>query len=61
MQDLADKKKGITDDDLLALVNDDEVQQGFVMWQLRDLQVVCGTMGLPTATVRLRGPDGLEK
>ena len=24
------------------------------------LQVVCGTMGLPTATVRLRGPDGQE-
>ena len=22
------------------------------------LQVVCGTMGLPTATVRLMGPDG---
>ncbi len=24
------------------------------------MQVVCGTMGLPTATVRLRGPDGEE-
>lgn len=24
------------------------------------MQVVCGTMGLPTATVRLRGPDGQE-
>ena len=22
------------------------------------MQVVCGTMGLPTATVRLMGPDG---
>lgn len=60
MQDLADKKKGITDEDLIALVND-EVQQGEVVWQLVDLQVVCGTMGLPTATVRLVGPDGLEK
>jgi hypothetical protein len=28
---------------------------GFV---LRDLQVVCGTMGLPTATVKLECPDG---
>lgn len=24
------------------------------------MQVVCGTMGLPTATVRLKGPDGQE-
>jgi 2-isopropylmalate synthase len=25
---------------------------------LDGLQVTCGTMGMPTATVRLRGPDG---
>ena len=31
------------------------------MWELEDLQIVCGTMGLPTATVRLRGPDGLAR
>lgn len=24
-------------------------------------QVVCGTMGLPTATVRMRGPDGITR
>ena len=24
-------------------------------------QVVCGTMGLPTATVRMRGPDGISR
>ena len=24
-------------------------------------QVVCGTMGLPTATVRMRGPDGIAR
>lgn len=27
-------------------------------WLLKDLQVVCGTMGMPTATVKLRSPDG---
>jgi len=27
-------------------------------WVLENLQVVCGTTGLPTATVRLRDPDG---
>lgn len=59
VKDLADKKKGITDEDIIALVSD-EVQQGKVVWQLVDLQVVCGTMELPTATVRLIGPDGLR-
>ena len=32
--------------------------QGTDGWVLQDLQVVCGTMGLPTATVKLRGPNG---
>mmetsp|Transcript_35645 Transcript_35645/g.100917 ORF Transcript_35645/g.100917 Transcript_35645/m.100917 type:complete len:656 (+) Transcript_35645:136-2103(+) len=58
-KDLADKKKGITDEDLIALVSDEQ-QQGTVVWQLEDLQVVCGTLELPTATVRLTGPDGLK-
>lgn len=35
---LADKKKGITDDDLLALISD-EVHQPAVIWELVDLQV----------------------
>lgn len=25
------------------------------------LQVVCGTMGMPTATVQMRGPDGIVR
>eukprot|EP00878_Enallax_costatus_P002823 GHUV01003015.1.p1 GENE.GHUV01003015.1~~GHUV01003015.1.p1 ORF type:complete len:319 (+),score=76.79 GHUV01003015.1:136-957(+) len=57
---LADKKKGITDDDLLALVGD-EVHQAATVWELVDLQVVCGTMGMPTCTVQLRGPDGITR
>ncbi|WIA37513.1 hypothetical protein OEZ86_014425 [Tetradesmus obliquus] len=57
---LADKKKGITDEDLLALVGD-EVHQAAVVWELVDLQVVCGTMGMPTCTVQLRGPDGINR
>jgi len=28
------------------------------VYSLVGLQVACGTMGMPTATVRLRGPDG---
>ena len=54
---LADKKKVITDADLEALV-EDQVYQSNEVFSLDGLQVACGTMGMPTATVRLRGPDG---
>ncbi len=53
---LADKKKGITDADLEALVSD-ELYQPKEYFKLDGLQVACGTMGMPTATVRLFGPD----
>jgi 2-isopropylmalate synthase len=56
-KDLADKKKIITDADLEALVAD-EFYQPREVYVLDGLQVACGTMGMPTATVRLRGPDG---
>jgi len=54
---LADRKKTITDADLEALVSD-ELYQPRELFALDGLQVACGTMGMPTATVRLRGPDG---
>jgi len=54
---LADRKKTLTDADLLALVTD-EIYQPREIYSLEGLQVACGTMGMPTATVRLRGPDG---
>ncbi len=54
---LADKKKSITDADLEAIVTD-EVYQPREVFTLDGMQVACGTIGLPTATVRLRGPDG---
>jgi 2-isopropylmalate synthase len=56
-KNLADKKKVITDADLEALVTD-EVYQPREVYKLVGLQVACGTMGMPTATVRLCGPDG---
>lgn len=56
-KNLADKKKIITDADLEALVTD-ELFQPEEVYTLEGLQVVCGTMGMPTASVRLRGPDG---
>jgi 2-isopropylmalate synthase len=54
---LADKKKDIADADLEALVSD-EIYQPREVYHLDGLQVACGTMGMPTATVRLIGPDG---
>ena len=56
-KDLADKKKTITDADLEALVAD-ELYQPTEVYSLDGLQVACGTMGMPTATIRLKGPDG---
>jgi 2-isopropylmalate synthase len=58
-KDLADKKKTITDADLIALMTD-QLYQPREIFQLDGLQVACGTMGMPTATVRLTGPDGTE-
>jgi 2-isopropylmalate synthase len=54
---LADKKKVITDADLQALLAD-ELYQPPEVFALDGLQVACGTMGMPTATVRLSGPEG---
>lgn len=54
---LADKKKVITDADLEALVSD-EVASLNELFALDGMQVACGTMGMPTATVRLRDPEG---
>jgi 2-isopropylmalate synthase len=54
---LADKKKRITDADLEALAAS-EVGRGVEYYALDAVQVVAGTNGMPTATVRLRCPDG---
>ena len=56
-KELADKKKVITDPDLEALIEDQSYQSQEV-FSLEGLQVACGTMGMPTATVKLRGPEG---
>ncbi len=55
-KELADRKKVITDADLEALIADEFYRPRDVFY-LEGLQVSCGTLGMPTATVRLRGPD----
>ena len=56
-KEIADRRKHLTDADLEVLVRDDlpELDEAF---RLDGLHVGCGTLGMPTATVRLRGPDG---
>jgi len=57
-KELADRKKTVTDLDLEALIAD-EFYRPRDVYLLNGMQVSCGTMGMPTATVRLRGPDGI--
>ncbi|MDP2776926.1 MAG: 2-isopropylmalate synthase [Anaerolineales bacterium] len=57
-KELADRKKTVTDLDLEALIAD-EFYRPRDVYLLSGMQVSCGTMGMPTATVRLRGPDGV--
>jgi len=58
-KELADKKKVIVDADLQALVAD-LFYRSEEVYQLLDLQVVAGRTDMPTATVKLKGPDGQE-
>lgn len=56
--DVADKKKTIDTRDLEAIVAD-EVQAYFdETFHLEQVQVSCGDRNIPTATVRITGPDG---
>ncbi len=54
---VADRRKNVTDADLEALVAT-EAHQPHQAYALEGLLVGCGTMGMSTATIRLRGPDG---
>jgi len=60
-KEVAEKRKGgFEDEDLEALVLD---QAGNInsMWQVTGLQVSTGMSGIPTATVKMRGPDMVER
>ena len=58
-KELADKKKTVTDADIEALIAD-EFYGPEEVYTLEGIQVACGSLGMPTATIRLRGPDGKE-
>ena len=59
-KDLADRKRDITDRDLEAIVSQ-QVQQPEARFQLRFVQVSCGSSLCPTATVILADEDGHEQ
>jgi 2-isopropylmalate synthase len=57
-KELADKKKIVADADIEAIIAD-EIYQPKEFYRLEHVQVSCGDHSIPTATVRLRGPDGV--
>ena len=58
-KDLADRKRDISDRDLEAIVSE-QVQQPEAFFQLRSVQVSCGTCMNPTATITLANQEGSE-
>lgn len=56
-KDVADRKKVVTDSDLIALV-DDQMMKPTRLYRVAALQVTCGTIAMPTASVRVSDPDG---
>ena len=58
---VAEKKKGgLEDEDLEALVTD-QAGSSNALWEVTGLQVSTGMSGIPTATVKMRGPDHVER
>ena len=56
-KEMADRKKAIDDRDLAALASSAH-EHAPAGWSLLQLQVTCGTHVIPTATVRMRAPNG---
>nr|WP_255571874.1 2-isopropylmalate synthase [Anoxybacillus sp. ST70] len=57
-KDLADKKKDITDDDLIALILDEKLDTYKNFYQLCSIQMQYGTNQIPTAVVVLKDGEG---
>jgi 2-isopropylmalate synthase len=57
LKELADKKKEITDRDIESIIAE-ELRTVSEVYHLDRIQVSCGDRGIPTAAVRLIGPEG---
>ena len=55
------KKGGLDDDELEALVSDEAYQNVRALWGLLGAQVTTGSGVIPTATVTMKGPDGVTR
>lgn len=60
-KEVAEKKKGGLEDDELESLVLDQAGSTNQMWEVTGLQVSTGMSGIPTATVKMRGPDGVER
>ena len=60
-KEVAEKKKGGLDDDDLESLVADQSGSSHVLWKVTGLQVTTGLSGIPTATVKMMGPDGVER
>ncbi|WP_018130636.1 2-isopropylmalate synthase [Effusibacillus pohliae] len=56
-KDLCDKKKYVTDEDILSLLLEYEVDSSQVAYRLEFMHVSCGTQGVPTATIGLHDDE----
>ncbi|WP_102345361.1 2-isopropylmalate synthase [Bacillus sp. Marseille-P3661] len=59
-KELADKKKEITDDDLVSLMYEEKLGDAVKFYELKSLQVQFGTHQVPTATISMTTPSGEE-
>ncbi len=59
--EVADKKKTVDIRDLETIVAGEPLVFFEETYELEKLHVMCGTAGLPTASICLRGPDGVSR
>ena len=58
-KELADKKKEVTDRDLESLIAEEKRTVAEIeAYHLERIQVTCGDRGIPTAAIKLTGPEG---
>ncbi len=59
-KDLADKKKEVTEEDIFAILTEERVAVSIAYYKVLQLQVNYGTNNIPTATVTMTTPEGIE-
>ena len=60
-KEVAEKKKGGLEDEALESLVLDQAGLINTLWEVTGLQVSTGMSGIPTATVKMRGPDFVER